>query len=156
VGEFKFKVMKYILFLFLLICNSDYLLAQDMTPPGCAPVITPPEKKAEGIITQFDTAKSASFPGGLKDLDIFIRENSQFPEAAKVAGILSADIIISFVVEKDGTLTDIQICRDIGYGLGEEAVRIVRQMPKWHPGEVNGHPCRIWMNLPIRLRSPEK
>lgn len=148
--------MKYILLLLLLVCSSDYSIAQDMTPLGCAPPFTPLEKKAEGIITEFDTAKPACFRGGLRDLALFIRDNSQFPEAARLAGILGADIVISFVVEKDGTLTDIQICRDVGYGLGEEAVRLVRLMPKWNPGEVNGNRWRIWMNLLIPLRVTEK
>jgi protein TonB len=148
--------MKYILLLLPLICYSSYSISQDMTPPGCAPAVTPPEKHAQGIIAEFDTAKPACFPGGLKDLALFIRDNSQLPEAARLAGILGADIVISFVVEKDGTLTDIEICRDLGYGLGEEAVRLARQMPKWNPGEVNGNLCRIWMNLSIPLQFSEE
>ena len=84
---------------------------------------------------------------------LFFRENIRFPQAAKQAGIIGTEVVVSFVVEKDGSITDIQICKDIGYGCGEEAVRIVKMMPKWNPCEVNGHTSRYWMNLPIRLRS---
>ena len=81
----------------------------------------------------------------------FLRQNMRFPEKAKLAGILKTEIIISFVVETDGSLSDFQICRDIGYGCGDEAVRIAKLMPKWFPGEANGHPCRVWKNLKITM-----
>jgi len=148
--------MKYLLLILPLVCCSRYSISQGMTSPGCAPEITPPEKKAEGIITVFETAKPASFFGGQKELAIFLRDNCRFPKEARLAGIQGVEVFISFVVEKNGALTDIQICRDIGYGLGEEAVRLAKLMPNWCPAEVDGHLCRIWMNLPIRLRSPEK
>lgn len=149
--------MKQVLLLLYLAFFSDnyFLLAQELTKPGCAPHNTPSEKKAEGIVSEWETAHPASFPGGGVAFATFIRNNLCYPEAAKKAGI-SVDIIISFIVEKDGSLTNIDICRDIGYGCGEEAVRLAQKMPKWIPGRVNGNDCRIWMNLLIPFRLPKK
>lgn len=58
---------------------------------------------------------------------------------------------ITFVVEKDGTLSNIKVLKDIGYGTGEEAVKVLQLSPKWNPAELNGRKVRCNFNLPIRM-----
>ena len=69
---------------------------------------------------------------------------------AKNAGI-SGKVYITFVVEKDGSITDVKVLRGIGGGCDEEAVRVVQSMPRWSPGKQRGKPVRVQYNLPVRF-----
>jgi len=64
--------------------------------------------------------------------------------------------LISFIVETDGSLTDIKLVRDLGFGTGQEALRLLKNSPKWSPGKQDGKPVRVAYNLPIRLVSENK
>ena len=74
------------------------------------------------------------FPGGMAKFYSYIQKNYQAPEEEGLNG----KVFVSFVVEKDGSLTDIKVIRDIGYGTGKEAIRVLKNCPKWNPGEQNG------------------
>lgn len=94
--------------------------------------------------------KSASFPGGQDAMFEFIAVNFQYPEQALHADI-SGIVFLSFIVERDGSITDIKIVRDIGFGLGEAAIKVVEMMPKWVPAEQNANAVRQLYNLPISI-----
>ena len=64
---------------------------------------------------------------------------------------VSGKVIVAFVVEKDGSLTDIKVLRDIGFGTGKEAIRVLKLSPKWIPGQQNGHVVRSNNQLPISV-----
>ena len=90
----------------------------------------------------------AEFPGGTDALRIFLAENCHYPKEAleqKQQGV----VILDFVVEKDGSISAITVLRSVCKALDEEAIRVVRAMPKWKPGENNGQPCRSYFQLPI-------
>ncbi len=89
------------------------------------------------------------FPGGLASFYKYVGKNYTYPEGEEING----KVIVSFVVEKDGSLTDIKVLRDLGYGTGAEAIRVLKKMPKWSPGEQNGRKVRCSYNLPIVLQS---
>lgn len=91
------------------------------------------------------------FPGGIEKFYKFVAKNYQTPEEEGLKG----KVFVSFVVEKDGSLTDIKVIRDIGYGTGKEAVRVLRSCPKWTPGEQNGKKVRVLYSLPINIQSAE-
>lgn len=89
------------------------------------------------------------FPGGIGAFNNYIKKNLRLPE---VDQDLNAKIFVSFVVEKDGTITDIKAVRDPGYGLGKEAERVLRSVKtKWSPGIQNGKPVRASFTLPISI-----
>lgn len=91
------------------------------------------------------------FPGGEIALFKFIDNNITYPTEAKKAKI-SGFIYISFIIEKDGSLSNIKQADgsiDIGYGCLEEAIRVVKSMPKWTPGKQNGEAVRVSYVLPI-------
>ncbi|MDR4988829.1 MAG: M56 family metallopeptidase [Bacteroidales bacterium] len=90
------------------------------------------------------------FPGGTPALMDFIGSNIKYPEAAKDAGI-QGTVFVSFVVEPDGSISNIQVLRGIGGGCDEEAVRVVGMMPKWEPGRQRGEAVRVQFNLPVRF-----
>ena len=94
--------------------------------------------------------ESASFPGGEEALYDFIKKNLQYPEAAREAHI-SGTVVVAFAIEKDGTISNVRILRDLGYGCGDEAVRVVKMMPKWKPGKQDGVIVRSEFVLPIKF-----
>jgi periplasmic protein TonB len=91
------------------------------------------------------------FPGGMDKFNQFVAKNYQTPEEEGLKG----KVYVTFVVEKDGSLTDIKVLRDIGYGTGKEAIRVLNKCPKWTPGEQNGKKVRCTFSLPISIQSAE-
>ncbi|HWR94463.1 MAG TPA: energy transducer TonB [Flavobacterium sp.] len=91
------------------------------------------------------------FPGGLQKFYDFVGKNYQTPEEEGLRG----KVYVTFVVEKDGSLTDIKVLRDIGYGTGKEAIRVLNKCPRWTPGEQNGKKVRCTYSLPISIESAE-
>jgi protein TonB len=96
--------------------------------------------------------KMPTFPGGEKKMAKFIKKNIVHPPAAYKEG-RAGICYITFIVEKDGSLSDIRVLKGASGGadLDEEALRVVKSMPKWKPGKQNGHTVRVAYNLPIRF-----
>lgn len=92
-----------------------------------------------------------AFPDGEAAMFGFISKHIDYPDMAKNNGI-EGTVYVSFVVEKDGSITNVQVRRDIGGGCGEEAVRVVKMMPNWLPGKQRGVPVRVQFNLPIKYK----
>jgi protein TonB len=91
-----------------------------------------------------------SFKGGEEAMYSWLSENIKYPQVAKETGI-QGTVVVTFVVEKDGSITGAQVLRDIGGGCGEEAIRVVKNMPKWKEGRQNNEPVRVQFNLPIKF-----
>jgi len=91
---------------------------------------------------------AAEYPGGIQEFRKFIAQNYRAP---KVNHDLKGAVIVTFVVETDGSLTDIKVIRDLGYGTGEEAVRVLKKSKKWKAGLQNGQPVRVRYTQPIHL-----
>ncbi len=117
-------------------------------------------------VIQKDTATSASseliyavveqaceFPGGTDKMQRYIEKTMKYPSTARTENRTGTPCV-TFVVEEDGRITDIKILRSSGStDLDEEAMRIVKSMPKWIPGKQNGKGVRVQFNLPIRIMS---
>lgn len=88
------------------------------------------------------------FPGGEKELLTYFAQNIKYPAIARESGI-QGRVILEFVVEKSGQVTNIAIRRDIGGGCGKEAVRVAQEMPAWKAGNQNGNSVRVKMNIPV-------
>ena len=91
-----------------------------------------------------------SFPGGDKARIRFLNENIEYPTMARESGI-QGRVYVTFVVERNGIVTDVKILRGIGGGCDEEAIRVVKAMPKWIPGKQRGKPVRVQFTLPIKF-----
>jgi protein TonB len=87
------------------------------------------------------------FEGGIVKLQKFIRFNYKYPEEEGLIG----KVKVNFVVEKDGTLSDIKVTRDIGFGTGSEAIRVLKKCPKWFPATHNNKIVRVryYLTIPI-------
>ena len=94
------------------------------------------------------------FPGGMKGCLDFIQTEMCYPEEAKKAGI-QGRVILQFIIEKDGTAAQPRIVRSVHPLLDKEALRIIRQMPKWTPGKQDGKPQRVLYTIPISFRLPK-
>lgn len=91
-----------------------------------------------------------SFPGGMSELMLFLKENIKYPQLARDSGV-QGRVFVTFVVEKDGSVTDVRILRGIGCGCDEEAIHVVESMPKWIPGRQRNVAVRVRFNLPIKF-----
>ncbi|WJS94862.1 energy transducer TonB [Flavobacterium johnsoniae] len=90
-----------------------------------------------------------SFPGGKDALDRFIKENYKNPKDKTLKG----NVYLTFIIEKDGSLSDIKVLRDIGFGTGAEAIRVLKTSPKWIPGKQNNIVVRTLYSLPISINN---
>ena len=88
------------------------------------------------------------FPGGFVELNRYVRDSIRYPEEAKQLRI-TGKVYVTFVVERDGVITNIEMKKDIGHGCGEEVKRLVSAMPKWKPGVHRNVPQRCLVKLPI-------
>ncbi len=95
------------------------------------------------------------FPGGNEAMVKFLQENVVYPEKAKKKGI-SGKTYVSFVIEKDGSITDVKVARGFDKSCDAEAVRVVKSMPKWTPGKAKGQFVRVNFTMPFVFKAPQK
>lgn len=107
-----------------------------------------PQDPNNPIFTAVD--ESASFPNGMEGLFQFLSKNIRYPAQAK-EGNVQGKVFVTFVVEKDGELSNIKVIRGIGSGCDEEAIRILKLSPKWNPGKQNGKAVRQQYTIPINF-----
>ena len=109
-----------------------------------------PTKVDENTI--YNTAgieKKPEYPGGLAEFYKYIGKKYRTPNVKGLQG----KIFVTFIVEKDGSITDVKVLRDIGYGTGEEAVRVLQKCKNWIPGEQDGRKVRVLYSLPIVIQT---
>ena len=92
-----------------------------------------------------------TFPGGQQELMSYLGKNIKYPTIAQENGT-QGRVIIQFVVERDGSITDVRVARGVDPYLDKEAVRVVKSMPKWIPGKQNGKAVRVKFTVPVMFR----
>ncbi|WKL50375.1 energy transducer TonB [Flavobacterium pectinovorum] len=100
------------------------------------------------VYNSIDIDVRPEFPGGLDNFFKFVKENYKKPTENPE---LKGKVYVTFIVEKNGSLTDIKILRDIGFGTGAEAIRVLKKSPKWVSGELTGKKVRVAYGLPITI-----
>lgn len=113
------------------------------------PIIVQEEEVQEDVIFTVVEDQPA-FPGGEEARIRYLSANINYPQMAREAGI-QGTVFVTFVVERDGSVTDVRVLRGIGGGCDEEAVKVVANMPRWQPGRQRGQPVRVQFNMPIRF-----
>ena len=91
------------------------------------------------------------FPGGQIAMLKYIMENIKYPKQIMEEGI-QGRVTVSFIVEKDGRVSNVRLLRSVQPLLDKEAIRVVKSMPKWTPGKHNGKPVRVRFNLPVMFK----
>ncbi len=132
-------------FLFLLLFFGFFQNAQSQTDSSKA---QPNEDNT--VYNSTGIELKPEFPGGLSKFYQFISQNFNTPNISGIKG----KVLISFVIEKDGSITDIKVLNDIGFGCGQEAVRVLKKCPNWTPAEQYGKKVRCAFVLPINIESP--
>ncbi|WP_281310527.1 energy transducer TonB [Flavobacterium flavigenum] len=127
----------------------------------CVQNVFSQSKKTEKTIpedenTIYNTAgldEQPQFPGGIEEFYKFLNTNFVIPQDKPK---LKGKIYTTFIVEKDGSLSDIKVLRDLGFGTKEEAIRVLNSSPKWTPGKQNGKLVRVLFSAPILVNNPIK
>lgn len=114
------------------------------------PVEVEEEEEAEEAEIFLVVEQSPGFPGGEIARLKYLGNNINYPQMARESGI-QGTVYITFVVEPNGSVTNIRILRGIGGGCDEEAVRVIKAMPKWKPGRQRNKPVRVQFNMPIKF-----
>ena len=91
------------------------------------------------------------FPGGTAKLAEYLQKNIKYPQMARESGI-QGRVFVNFVVEPDGSVSNVKVLRSLGGGCDEEAMRVVKSMPKWKPGKQRGKPVRVSYILPVNFK----
>jgi len=114
--------------------------------------IATPEPPKEEETKVFDVVEQMpSFPGGTGALMEFLGKNVKYPVVAQENGV-QGRVVVSFVVERDGSITDVKVVRSVDPSLDKEATRVVSSMPKWIPGKQNGSAVRVKYNVPVSFK----
>ena len=137
------------LFLSFLILFAGTAMAQDVVAPSDMGNATAPQVETSPIFQVVE--QMPEYPGGTAALLDYLRKNVRYPEVAKEAGI-EGRVIVRFVVDEFGAISDIKLLKDIGGGCGQEAIRVVSKMMKWKPAMQNGKPVKTYMTLPVMFR----
>ncbi len=140
--------MKKFLILFI-ICFVQSVYSQKETKSKTTEPLhyMPVQEVVEETTDIYNTAGlevKPEFPGGLDAMNTFIKQNFKSPKEG-----LKGRIYATFIIEKDGSLSDIKILRDLGYETGAEAIRVLKLSPKWSPGKQNNKIVRVLFSTPI-------
>lgn len=112
----------------------------------------PPAPKPEVATKVFDVVEEMpSFPGGQGALMSYLASTIKYPVVAQEDGV-QGRVIVSFVVERDGSISDVRVARSVDPSLDREAQRVVKSMPKWKPGKQNGSAVRVKYTVPVVFR----
>ena len=118
------------------------------------PVVSSPHEADPNVFEVVE--KMPEFPnGGMPGLMKYLSDNIRYPEAAKVAGI-QGRVTVVFVVDKDGSITNVKTLRGVDAELDKEAIRVISSMPKWIPGMQKGKAVKVRYTVPVMFRLPNK
>ncbi len=130
--------------------EGDDVVSDFTPPPPPPPAVTKPaglgKPKEEEIFTAVE--QQPEYPGGQSEMYKFVNSNIKYPAAAQRANV-SGRVFVKFVVEKDGTIGNVEVLKGIGFGCDEEAIRVIKSMPKWNPGRQNGKNVRVYFTMPV-------
>lgn len=136
-------------------CSQDASQTEDAKEEVVAPV-SPEAKEAPADSTAKEEVfmvaeQMPEFPGGMKELLKFLQDNLKYPENAMKNNV-QGRVIVQFVVEKDGTLTEFKVARSVDPDLDAEALRVLQTMPKWKPGMQKGQVVRVKFTVPVSFK----
>ena len=146
--------MKTLFLSFLFLCGGVAMAQNNdvVVPPAPSdePQVDVGSQVQSAPVYQF-VEQMPQFPGGDQAMMEYLKKNLRYPIVARENEV-QGRVIVRFVVNEDGKVSDVVIMRDIGSGCGQEAVRVVKMMPKWLPGKQNGKPVKTYFTLPVTFR----
>lgn len=134
----------------IFIVTKEYAKSEDRKKDYVVVVKSKDKESKEEKV--FDVVEQMpAFPGGMDEMMKYLSMNVRYPEAAKKAG-LQGCVVVQFVVEADGSVSNAKVVRSVNEELDAEAVRVIEKMPKWKPGMQDGKAVRVRYNIPIAFR----
>ncbi|GAB2795569.1 energy transducer TonB [Rhabdobacter roseus] len=124
---------------------EELIIAPEAVSPGRGTVVeaAPAPEQIFTVVEQ-----QPEYPGGAAEMYKYLSKHIKYPPAASRANI-SGKVFLTFVVNTDGSIQDVSVLKGLGFGCDEEAMRVVKTMPKWKPGKQSGRSVRVKFNLPI-------
>lgn len=119
----------------------------DTSATTMAPITSEEEQKIYDV-TSIDSP--ATYPGGISEFYKFIGNNLKYPDTA-IKNNVQGSVLVSFIIEQDGTLADTKVEKKLGSGTDEEAIRVLKLSKKWNPGLIDGKPVRVKYNIPVKF-----
>lgn len=129
--------------------NLDTEITQETVVAPPAPPVEAAPAPVEEVEEIFQVVENQPEPvGGMGAFMQYLQKNLKYPEQARRMNV-EGKVFVQFVIDKDGSPTDITVLKGIGSGCDEEAIRVIKNMPKWTPGKQRGRPVKVRMSLPI-------
>jgi TonB family protein len=135
-------------FLFLVLLFSVSVVHSQIQPETELKEIESEITVIEELVYPQDWEQEAQFPGGTVALLKFIKDNISYPSEA-VARKITGKVYLGFIVEKNGSLSNVEVLRGVHPLLDAEAIRLIQSMPNWIPGTLNNEPARTRLRIPI-------
>lgn len=126
--------------------NLDIEISEDSKIEELAFIDEPEEEETEQIFLKVE--EDPAFPGGLTAFYKYVSKNLDYPKQA-IRNEVQGKVYVQFVVDTDGSLSDIKIAKGIGAGCDEEALRVLQNSPDWNPGKQRGRAVKVRMTIPI-------
>jgi len=151
----SFVFLAFVVLAWLQPANGKHVVSAKDQQPGSDntySIGSPPaiEYPSQDTTIADSTEVSPEPEKGMQAFMQWVGRNYRFPKEAVKANV-SGTIWVNFVVEVDGSLGDIEVVEDLGYGTKEAAIKLLKEAPKWKPGMLNGEPVRVLFSMPIRL-----
>ena len=135
----------------IIFINPKEFAKNGKKEPVVVVVAKKPQEEAEPEVI-FDVVENMpEFPGGVPEMMKFLATNVKYPDEAFSKGI-EGRVILTFIVEKDGSISNVKVVKSVNETLDAEAVRVVEMMPKWKPGKQNGRDVRVKYTIPVAFR----
>lgn len=131
-----------------LVCPQT-LCASEVETEKCVASPWQPEPEDDEIYEMVE--EMPEFPGGMAECMKFIGKNLQYPSISEENGV-QGKVIVTFVVNKDGSIVDPVVVRSVDPYLDKEAMRVISTMPNWKPGKQRGNPVRVRYTVPVTFR----
>ena len=141
-------MMRFILLLAIFFGFLGFGQVRPLTPEDVPEDV---KKVVDCSSLTFVVMKQPEFPGGNTAMMKFLSDNIKYPVIAQENGI-QGRVITNFVVERDGSITDVQVVRGVDPSLDKEAIRVIQSMPKWKAGRQRGSAVRVRFTLPVVFR----
>ena len=132
------KMIFRVLIFFLSVVSYNNVKGQNDS------LLPPPPKDVSFYVID----EKPEFPGGVEAMMKYLAINSRYPEIAKEKGI-SGKVLMQFIINEDGTVSDVKVIRGISPSIDKEAIRVIKSMPKWKPGYQDGKPVKVSFQVPI-------
>uniref|UniRef100_UPI00404737FF energy transducer TonB n=1 Tax=Roseivirga sp. TaxID=1964215 RepID=UPI00404737FF len=139
------------LILFVFSCSEEDIYIDGLSEETVLMDVIPEGETSTGEEIFMVVEESPAFPGGSDAYKEFIINNLKYPEEA-IAQNIEGKVFLSFVVDKEGVISDIKVNRGLGYGCDEEAVKMLMKSPNWKPGVQRGRTVKTRMALAVNFK----